>query len=306
MFDNKKNSLYEFRTSYDSSVSIFFFFLIVREEFIITFIFFFLNFLNILCFILIVPFFIFFERRFLGVLQLRFGVFFYFFNSFFLFLCDALKIISKYNVFILSSSSFMLNFSSFFFFALGIFLCFFFFFMNSIIFSFIFSLLFFLLIFSFLPFPLINVSYVSNSIYSFLGNLRTIFLLISYEIVLIFSLISGLIYFSFKIYSGSSYYFYFLYIPVFFILYISILCETSRVPFDLIEGESELVSGFNVELGSVNFVLIFLGEYLILCIFLAFLNCFLSFFNFFILIILFLFSRALLVRYFFFNILRLF
>ena len=143
----------------------------------------------IILIILVVPFIIFFERRFLGVLQLRYGVFFYFLNSFFLFLCDALKIISKFNVLFLSSSYFLYNFSSFIFFIFGIILIGFIYLYNLKFYIFVINLLFFLLIFCFFPFPLINISYLSNSIYSFLGNLRTIFLLVSYEIVLIFSII---------------------------------------------------------------------------------------------------------------------
>ena len=39
------------------------------------------------------------------------------------------------------------------------------------------------------------------------------------------------------------------------------IAETNRTPFDFAEGESELVSGFNIEYGSIGFVLIFLSEY---------------------------------------------
>ena len=50
-------------------------------------------------------------------------------------------------------------------------------------------------------------------------------------------------------------------LPVVIILYISVLAETSRVPFDLVEAESELVSGYMTEHASVAFVLLFLNEY---------------------------------------------
>merc|ERR1711974_398145 len=43
---------------------------------------------------------------------------------------------------------------------------------------------------------------------------------------------------------------------------LSVLAELNRTPFDLLEGESELVSGFNTEFGSRGFTLLFIGEYL--------------------------------------------
>merc|ERR1712062_532061 len=50
-------------------------------------------------------------------------------------------------------------------------------------------------------------------------------------------------------------------LPIVGIWLISCVAETNRTPFDFVEGESELVSGFNIEYGSVGFALIFIAEY---------------------------------------------
>lgn len=105
----------------------------------------------------------------------------------------------------------------------------------------------------------------SNSKYSLLGSLRRVAQTISYEIRIILIIISSLCIFkTFNIINIVSIYtiFFFFGINLFFCWFISILAETNRAPFDFVEGESELVSGFNVEYRGGLFAFIFIAEYL--------------------------------------------
>ena len=107
----------------------------------------------------------------------------------------------------------------------------------------------------------------SNSKYAFLGSLRAAAQMISYEVSI------GLIIISVVLCSGSlnltkivqtqeqSIWFLLPLLPSGFMFFISCLAETNRAPFDLTEGESELVSGYNVEYSSMSFALFFLAEY---------------------------------------------
>nr|YP_011009657.1 NADH dehydrogenase subunit 1 [Hygia lativentris]WPV77649.1 NADH dehydrogenase subunit 1 [Hygia lativentris] len=106
----------------------------------------------------------------------------------------------------------------------------------------------------------------SNSKYALLGALRALAQTISYEVSMsmiilcfvIFVFSFDLIYFLFY----QSIWFIFCSIPLFFCWLSSCLAETNRAPFDFAEGESELVSGFNVEYSSGGFAFIFLSEYM--------------------------------------------
>jgi len=106
----------------------------------------------------------------------------------------------------------------------------------------------------------------SNSVYALLGSLRAIAQTISYEVALVLILLSVLFLLGgfnlcyFDIYQGNLW-FIILFFPIGCIWLISSLAETNRTPFDFAEGESELVSGFNVEYGAGGFALIFLAEY---------------------------------------------
>lgn len=114
----------------------------------------------------------------------------------------------------------------------------------------------------------------SNRKYSLLGGYRAVSQTVSYEVSLIFFVLVFVFTISFYDFSFFSFFqfgFWFLFLRLTFFfgwLYI-ILAERNRTPFDFSEGESELVSGFNVEYGGGIFSLIFICEYGII-IFLCF------------------------------------
>nr|UZA61262.1 NADH dehydrogenase subunit 1 [Endeis sp. JZ-2022] len=138
--------------------------------------------------------------------------------------------------------------------------------MSSHFLDFEFGMLFFLVLTSLNVYSLIFCGWSSNSKYSIYGSYRGIAQVISYEvsIVLIFlsfgSLLSSFNFESFTFFQDNVWFF-FVFIPLVFLWFVSMLAESNRTPFDFTEGESELISGFNIEYGSFMFTLIFLGEY---------------------------------------------
>jgi NADH-quinone oxidoreductase subunit H len=106
----------------------------------------------------------------------------------------------------------------------------------------------------------------SNSKYAFFGAIRAAAQMISYEVCI------GLIILAVIVCAGSlnltdivnaqkNCWFVFPLFPAFIMFFVSALAETNRAPFDHAEGESELVSGFNVEYSGMTFALFFLAEY---------------------------------------------
>nr|AXS65028.1 NADH dehydrogenase subunit 1 [Cleroidea sp. 1 KM-2017] len=134
------------------------------------------------------------------------------------------------------------------------------------LFNFKFSLLFFLVVSSLSVYTIMIAGWSSNSNYAMLGSLRSVAQTISYEVSLSMILMSFLFlilnfnFFSFLIYQKYLW-FIILFFPLCLMWFVSSLAETNRTPFDFAEGESELVSGFNVEYSSGGFALIFLAEY---------------------------------------------
>lgn len=121
-------------------------------------------------------------------------------------------------------------------------------------------------------YPLLIAGWASNSKYAFLGGLRAAAQTISYEISLAFILLSIAVMWetiSFIEFSWKSQISNFI-LPIGVLItpwLITIIAELNRTPFDFAEGESELVSGFNVEYGSDKFAVIFMAEYGIIYIF---------------------------------------
>ena len=106
----------------------------------------------------------------------------------------------------------------------------------------------------------------SNSNYALLGGLRAVAQTISYEVSLAIILLSvvflvGSYNLTDLIIYQESIWFVVLVFPLACLWFASCLAETNRTPFDFAEGESELVSGFNVEYRSGGFALIFIAEY---------------------------------------------
>nr|YP_010894910.1 NADH dehydrogenase subunit 1 [Phortica tanabei]WJW73423.1 NADH dehydrogenase subunit 1 [Phortica tanabei] len=134
------------------------------------------------------------------------------------------------------------------------------------LYSFNLGLLFFLCCTSLGVYTVMIAGWSSNSNYALLGGLRAVAQTISYEVSMALILLS----FVFLIGSYNMLGFYYYQINLWFmvilfpmgLIWLTVsLAETNRTPFDFAEGESELVSGFNVEYSSGGFALIFLAEY---------------------------------------------
>ncbi len=117
---------------------------------------------------------------------------------------------------------------------------------------------------------IILAGWASNSKYAFLGALRSAAQIVSYELAMGFALVAVLMCANSLNFreivagqeGGAAHWYVWPLLPMFVVYVVSGIAETNRHPFDMAEGESEIVAGFHVEYSGVSFAVFFLAEYM--------------------------------------------
>lgn len=217
--------------------------------------------LSLLLILISVAFFTLLERKVLGFIILRVGPNKPSFRGILVPFADAIKLLTKPYIFPHSSSHQLMYFA-----------CLLLFLIPALLWSLLrfpsagldcpLRILFVLVLMSFPIFGILGRGWGSNRKYAILGATRSVAQSISYEVCLsltflIFALFKGL-----DFLAPSSFYMLLFSFHSCVLLFVICLAESNRSPFDFAEGESELVSGFNVEFSGSLFVVLFLSEYL--------------------------------------------
>nr|QVY57869.1 NADH dehydrogenase subunit 1 [Trissolcus japonicus] len=223
-----------------------------------------MNYLVLILIVLVsVSFFTLFERKLLSYIQLRKGPNKVGIIGILQAFSDGMKLFSNEISLLLKVNFFLYYFSPFFMFLIS--------YSMWLLYPFLYggiSLMnYFLLLFCLLSmnvFPMMFAGVYSNSVYAILGGLRSIAQTISYEVSFIFLIFVYLFLgesLLIDMFMKVNFFVMIIMFPLSLMFFTSILAELNRTPFDFSEGESELISGYNVEYMSGPFALIFLSEY---------------------------------------------